>query len=575
MKKCIATVLILFNTCMALVTLATDPQNNTGQNLLPMYLIVNAGPISGPAAVCVNQTNVNYDVAPLAGTIVYNWTVPAGATIVSGQGSNAIVVNFGNTFGNICVTADDGTGPGAPSCLNTFAAPTRPAQPSAINGPSTTVCPGQFITYSVAADPLAQTYHWIIPARMTLISGAGTNSIVILVDSGFVWGYLRVSASNCRGTSGQFVIGVYSAPAKPGSVSGPQVGACPNGTYTYSFAPVPGATSYTWYAPPGCVITSPVASGNPLTTNVASVDITFPANFSFGTLYIAANSGCNSSELREMQIRSLPSKPGGIHGPFYGVCGQSNVMYTLDSVPGATSYTWSFSSSALTIINGNGNDTVYVDYLPGFDHGTFCVTANDACGSSIARCGVVFARPKTPAYIDGPIGACNTIPASAIAYYSVDSIFGVTNYQWSVPPGATITAGQGTTDITVNYMGASNGNVSVFTGNACGTSQVRSLSIVVNNCRMNADGTITIDEPATVFPNPATDHATVQFSSNANEEYTLRLLDITGREIYSVRHEAVDGTNSENLDLANFPKGIYMVELITNGKQENSKLIVR
>ncbi|MBK9026291.1 MAG: hypothetical protein IPL69_20740 [Saprospiraceae bacterium] len=77
-------------------------------------------------------------------------------------------------------------------------------------------------------------------------------------------------------------------PEKPGSVTGAAVGACSNGTYTYSFAPVPGATSYTWYAPQGCVVTSPASSGNPLTTQASTVEITFPNNFVYGSLFITA-----------------------------------------------------------------------------------------------------------------------------------------------------------------------------------------------------------------------------------------------------------------------------------------------
>jgi hypothetical protein len=40
----------------------------------------------------------------------YNWTVPSGATIVSGQGTNAIIVNFNGNFGSISVdeTTNDG-----------------------------------------------------------------------------------------------------------------------------------------------------------------------------------------------------------------------------------------------------------------------------------------------------------------------------------------------------------------------------------------------------------------------------------------------------------------------------------
>ena len=557
-----STILKAANNPIALSMAIVSPATNT------------TGTVNGTRAICIHQS-ADYSVDAIPGAVSYQWTVPADAVINSGQGTNSINVTFGVTVGDICVAPDFGAGATTPQCLSTFFAQARPSQPDSIYGPSNTVCPGQHIIYSVDEDSLASDYTWLIPSHMTMISGQGTHQIEVAVDTGFVWGYLRASKSNCLGASGQKVIAVYSAPSMPGSVFGPQVGACENGTYTYYFNPVPGATSYTWYAPSGCVISSPVTSGNPLTTSVTSVDITFPPGFTYGKLYITSNSGCNSSDMRVMAIRSLPMKPGAIHGPFYGVCNHSGVEYSVDSVAGATSYTWSFSPSTYVTLNNNGNDTVTVDFLPGFTQATFCVTANDACGSSIARCGVVFAQPKVADEIDGPTGACNSIPSSSIAYYGIDTIFGTTYYNWSVPPGASIVNGQGTNLITVDYMGASSGNVSVIAENSCGNSPARTLAIIVNPCRLSAHGDDNSQIPFSVFPNPATSNFNVQFSANAGETYSIHILDITGREVEGRTHIAVSGINNEIFNVDNYTTGIYLVEILRKNSREVVKLIVK
>jgi hypothetical protein len=569
-KKLLTLALILLNVFAALVMKA---ENVAGHN----QAIVASSPsiIHGPAAVCTSQNGVVYTTDTVPGAVSYDWTVPANATIVSGQGTDSIVVNFGGTLGDICVTVSDANGPAPANCLTTYYAPSKPAAPDTIYGPINTVCPGQIVTYSIDEDSIAQDYTWLIPSHMSIISGANTNTIQVLVDTGFVWGYLRAAKSNCRGISAQYVIAVYSAPTKPGSVTGAVVGACANGTYQYSFAPVPGATSYTWYAPQGCIVTSPVSSGNPLTTSVTTVDITFPANFNYGSLYITSNSGCNSSEMRELKIRSLPMKPGAIRGPFYGVCEQTGVLYYVDSVAGATSYNWNFNSN-LVVVHGNGNDSITVDYLPGFDHATLCVTADDACGSSVARCGVVYARPQIAQQIQGPTGACNSIPAVSIAYYEIDTIFGTASYLWTVPPGATITAGQGTTHITVDYMGASSGNVTVSSENNCGTSPARSLSIVVNPCRINDRNEVVMNTASmTVYPNPATDEFTVSFQTELTSEYVVRILDITGREVMMRKHNATNGVNNEIFNVSDLPRGIYLAELSLNGNKQFTKVVVK
>jgi N-acetylneuraminic acid mutarotase len=59
--------------------------------------------INGPSTVAANQTNVVYKL-PYASGFRYDWQVPPGARIVSGQGSHKITVNFGTASGYIKVT---------------------------------------------------------------------------------------------------------------------------------------------------------------------------------------------------------------------------------------------------------------------------------------------------------------------------------------------------------------------------------------------------------------------------------------------------------------------------------------
>ncbi|MGZ3864525.1 MAG: extracellular catalytic domain type 1 short-chain-length polyhydroxyalkanoate depolymerase [Bacteroidia bacterium] len=74
--------------------------------LIPPYAI------NGSQNVSVNQTGVTYSVTNTSGS-TYNWTVPSGASIVSGQGTNQITVNFGVQSGYIEVTETQSN-----NCLN-------------------------------------------------------------------------------------------------------------------------------------------------------------------------------------------------------------------------------------------------------------------------------------------------------------------------------------------------------------------------------------------------------------------------------------------------------------------------
>lgn len=81
--------------------------------------------------------------------------------------------------------------------------------------------------------------------------------------------------------------------------------------------------------------------------------------------------------------------------------------------------------------------------------------------------------------ITGPEQVCMGDTAQL---YFTDSIPRATSYEWTIPPGAVITAGQGTKAITVDYpAGASSGPVQVYGMNGCGNgSSSPELEVIVH-----------------------------------------------------------------------------------------------
>ncbi|MFN8166285.1 MAG: hypothetical protein U0X76_08980 [Bacteroidia bacterium] len=72
--------------------------------------------VFGSTNVCSNAGGISYSVTPSPLANSYLWTVPSGASIVSGQGSSSVNVNFGTTGGNVCVTASNGCGNSSQQC---------------------------------------------------------------------------------------------------------------------------------------------------------------------------------------------------------------------------------------------------------------------------------------------------------------------------------------------------------------------------------------------------------------------------------------------------------------------------
>lgn len=64
--------------------------------------------ITGSTNVSASASGVMYSVLAQA-SYSYTWTVPTGASIVSGQGTNSIVVNFGSNSGNVSLTETSST----------------------------------------------------------------------------------------------------------------------------------------------------------------------------------------------------------------------------------------------------------------------------------------------------------------------------------------------------------------------------------------------------------------------------------------------------------------------------------
>lgn len=71
---------------------------------LQLHYCEDAISIFGQTSLCVNASGVKYYVEKSWPGSSYTWQVPAGASIVAGDGTDTITVNFGTTFGQISVT---------------------------------------------------------------------------------------------------------------------------------------------------------------------------------------------------------------------------------------------------------------------------------------------------------------------------------------------------------------------------------------------------------------------------------------------------------------------------------------
>lgn len=235
--------------------------------------------IFGETEFCVNTTGVSFSIDPVGGAIDYHWTVPANASIASGQGTTSITVDFGATSGNITVAVEDSCGIGAPALLPVSLINTPPA-PGAVTGPTGICANAGPVTLTIPAVSGATSYTWTIPLGATLISGQGTTTLII--DFGINSGTVAVTADNDCGSSAPTTLAVEVFPPTSVTLDIPADTLCLNaGPYTLTGGnPVDGV-----YSGPG------VSNGifDPETAGIGIHTLTLTYEDEFGCVFSASD----------------------------------------------------------------------------------------------------------------------------------------------------------------------------------------------------------------------------------------------------------------------------------------------
>jgi hypothetical protein len=478
------------------------------------------GAVSGATTVCAGSSQT-YSVASVSGASSYTWTLPSGWT--GSSTTNSISATVGANSGNVTVTANNACGSSTAQTL-AVTVNTVPSQPGAISG-TTSVCAGSSQTYSVASVSGATSYTWTLPSGWT--GSSTTNSINATV--GVNSGNITVTANNACGssTAQTLAITVNPLPAQPGAISGSTT-VCAGTTQTYSVASVSGATSYTWTLPSGWSGTS------------ATNSITATVGANGGNITVTANNACGSSTAQTLAItvNPLPSQPGAISGSTT-VCAGTTQTYSVASVSGATSYTWTLPSG------WSGTSTTNsITATVGANGGNITVTANNVCGSSTAQTLAVTVNPLPDVAVSDNANTLTALQSGA-------------TYQW-------IDCNNGNAPISgatnQSFTPATNGSYAVIvTLNGCSnTSACQNITIT------SLDTQALSKLPFSIYPNPNRGNFTIQSTKGG----VFELMDVTGKVIntYTIAH--TQQTVQENL-----PAGMYFVRERQSGVMQ--KLVVQ
>jgi gliding motility-associated-like protein len=405
--------------------------------------------ISGPNPVCQFSTGTYSTPAVFGDT--YNWVV-TGGTLTSGQGTNAINVQWGGPgAGTVTVTQTNPTG-----CDSTvtFNVTVNPKPNPVIVGP-TDLCQYDVAPYSILPI-LGSTYVWAVTGG-TVASGQGTEAVSVQ------WGpagpgSVTVTQTNSFGCDTTVTVAVNIDPKPVPVLVGPAQ-PCAWTTAAYSVANVLGNT-YSWVVSGGNI-----ASGQG--TSAITVDwlAAGPASV---TLTQANPLGCDTTVTMAVTVNPRPI--AAITGPL-AVCEFDPAVAYSSPLNTGASYAWTVAGG--TIVSGQGTPAIGVDWsTSGAGSVSLLVTLLTGCDTAVSVAVVI--NPNPDPLVTGATNVC----AFTSEPYSTPLVLGHT-YSWTASGGA-VTAGQGTNAVTVLWGAAGAGSVTVTQTAPTGCDSTTTLAVTVN-----------------------------------------------------------------------------------------------
>ena len=444
--------------------------------ILPCDEVNAPSAITGSANIAGCTNPVTYSIPTISNATSYTWTVPTGATIVSGQGTRTITVNFASTLtatfsGVISVVGKNDCGNTSASSSLTLSkialgipgVITAPAAPFATNVCSV-VGRDTALTYSIPAVAGATNYAWTAPTNATIVSGQGTRTITLKFNSGYTTSVagdtLKVIVSSSCVTAAAKKLAIKAAlPAAPTAITiaGVQTNVCGARKYRYSMPVNPaGTTGYEWSFVGTLYSTATIDSGD---LNSRVIVISYSNNAaaltgdSVKARYISncGNGIWKASKLSNL-VLGVPLAPSAItiQAVAQNVCGARQYRYIAPNLPAATTtagaatgWNWELIGTLAEFSSIDSGDVNSQKILV-----TYTVNTASAAGDSVklfysSGCGDSKAKASK---LSNTALKVPTAPASITIQAIQTNVCGARKYRYIAPnlPAATTTAGAAT-----------------------------------------------------------------------------------------------------------------------------------
>ena len=371
--------------------------------------------ITGATDVCsyigadTASVAVNYKCNKISTASSYLWSVPAGVTLLSGQGDTSINVRFSASFVSGAITVKSINVCGASTSARSLTVYKRvAATPALIQkefSPTSIVAVTNVSglvseTYRIKKVTYATSYNWSMnratSATITHINTPGVNDTAVIVTfaSCFLKDTLSVKAvTPCSISAAKTAI--LSANTTPTTVAGigtagGDFSVCIGTSKTFNaISSTPTATQapiafYRWTKPANAVITS-------ATSDSASITVSFNTGFTGGSLTAKGVTACGvvGTTATSAILQYLPPTPLSISSSTnsYNACINSSVTYT--AIVGAATtaqaaavvFRWTRPNNTSITSASADSSSITVRFNTGYVGGTLSVKGQSRCGT--------------------------------------------------------------------------------------------------------------------------------------------------------------------------------------------------
>ena len=129
----------------------------------------------------------------------------------------------------------------------------------------------------------------------------------------------------------------------------------------------------------------------------------------------------------------------------------------------------------------------------------------------------------------------------------------------------------GQTGMRVRSRGATNGAIDACTQFFSGETEDYIVTIDIGTGIKN----VTNSSSLNVAPNPANESININFVNQIADDTQLKMYTTNGQLIFHENLNQFVGNYRKNLDVTNYPKGIYFIQMITNNNVVTKKVVIK